>query len=62
MHSLQQHTGHPLQTFRQGWQTLDGPSDGAVYDQQHLVHHLDLPELPLDLSQTWLVSHPGLKQ
>lgn len=49
MHPIQQHTAHPLQTLRQGRQTLDRPPNGAVDYEQHLVHHLTLLELPLNL-------------
>lgn len=61
MHPIQQHTGHPLQTLREGRQTLDRSSNGAVDNEQHLIHHLALLELPLNLPQTHLIIHPGLK-
>lgn len=61
MHPLQQHAGHLLQTLRQGGQTLDGPSDGAVNNEQHLVHGLTALELQLDLSQTTLIRNERLK-
>lgn len=61
MHPIQQHTGHPLQSFGQGGDTLDGPSHGAVDDEQNLVHHLTLLELPLNLSQSTLIIRPGLQ-
>lgn len=62
MHPIQQHTDHPLEAVGQGRQTLDRPSNGAVDDEQHLIHSLTLLKLPLDLSQTDLICHPCLKE
>ncbi len=62
MHPIEQHTGHPLQPVRQGGQTLDRLSDGAVDNKQHLVHHLTLLELPVNLSQTCFIIYPGLNE
>ena len=60
MHPIQQYTGHLLKPVGQGGQTLDRPSDSAVDDEQHFVHRLTPLELPLDLSETRLICHPGL--
>ena len=62
MHPIQQHTDHPLQALREGGQTLDRISNGAVDNEQHLVHRPTLLELPLNLSQTHLVVYQGLEK
>lgn len=61
MHPIQQHSSHPLQAVGQGGQTLDRPTDGAVDNEQHLIHRLTLLKFHLDLLQTDLICYPGLK-
>lgn len=61
VHPIQQHAGHSFQTLRQGRQTLDRVSNGAVDYEQHLIDHLTLLELPLNLTQAHLIIHQSLK-
>lgn len=61
VHPIQQHAGHFFQTLRQGRQTLNRVSDGAVDYEEHLIDHLTLLELPLHLTQAYLIIHQSLK-
>lgn len=62
VHPIQQHTGHPLQTLRQAGDALDGPSDSAEDNEQNLIDHLTLLELPLNFLQSILIVGPGLQR
>lgn len=61
VHPIQQYEGHPFQTLRQRRQTLDRVTDCAVDYEQHLIDHLTLLELPLNLTQAYLIIHQSLK-
>lgn len=62
MHPFQQHTNIPHQAEGQGGQTLDRTSNGTVDNEQHRVDRLALTELTLNLPQTFLILHPGLRE